>query len=174
MGALCDRPGDLVEMGLHGVRIGEGHGERERRRPVPGRSPRTDRRSRSADRRADAAWFRAWPIAGPGRSSGRCGPRPGTQSSIGLRFGRWARWAFSVAAKFLNASITRASCAGVVRARADMGEADLLQNLADRALVIIDAEARADDLLQIDAPPAHHPIDGPVGAVSTMVAKAAS
>ena len=28
MGALRDRPGDLVEMGLHGVGIGEGHGER--------------------------------------------------------------------------------------------------------------------------------------------------
>ena len=28
MGALCDRPGDLVEMGLHGVGVGEGHGER--------------------------------------------------------------------------------------------------------------------------------------------------
>lgn len=28
MGALCDCPGDLVEMGLHGVGVGEGHGER--------------------------------------------------------------------------------------------------------------------------------------------------
>ena len=28
MGALRDCPGDLVEMGLHGVGIGEGHGER--------------------------------------------------------------------------------------------------------------------------------------------------
>lgn len=28
MGALCDRPGDLVEMGLHGVGVSEGHGER--------------------------------------------------------------------------------------------------------------------------------------------------
>lgn len=28
MGSLCDRPGDLVEVGLHGVGIGEGHGER--------------------------------------------------------------------------------------------------------------------------------------------------
>lgn len=45
-----------------------------------------------------------------------------------------------------------------------MGEADLLQNLADRALVIVDAEALANDPLQIDAPPAYHAIDGLVGA----------
>ena len=45
-----------------------------------------------------------------------------------------------------------------------MGEADLLQQLADRALVIVDAEALADDLLQVDATPAHDAIDGAVGA----------
>ncbi len=60
----------------------------------------------------------------------------------------------------------------MVRPGADMGEADLLQNLADRALVIISSEALANDLLQIDAPPAHHAIDARSGPVSTMVAKA--
>src|SRR6202020_1850565 len=45
------------------------------RRPALGRSRRTDRRCRSAGREASLAAFRAWPIAEPGRSSGRCGPR---------------------------------------------------------------------------------------------------
>ena len=40
MGALCDRPADLVEMGLHGVRVGEGHGER--RADAPSRADRSE------------------------------------------------------------------------------------------------------------------------------------
>ena len=46
------------------------------RRPALGRSRRTDRRCRSADRRAVLVSFRAWPTGGRGRSSGRSGLRP--------------------------------------------------------------------------------------------------
>jgi hypothetical protein len=80
-----------------------------------------------------------------------------------LRFGTWARWASSVTAKFFERLDHARVLRRVVWARADVGKADLLQELPDRALVIIDAEALANDLLQIDAPPAHHAIDGPVG-----------
>ena len=45
------------------------------------------------------------------------------------------------------------------RPRAHVGEAELLQQLADIALVIGDAEAILDDTLQIDPPPAHDPVD---------------
>ena len=43
----------------------------------------------------------------------------------------------------------------MARSRADVGEAELLQELADVALVIVDAEALVDDPLEVDAPPPH-------------------
>jgi hypothetical protein len=43
-------------------------------------------------------------------------------------------------------------------------EAERLEKLADRALVVGDAEALADDALQINAPPAHDAVHGPVWA----------
>ena len=47
--------------------------------------------------------------------------------------------------------------------RADMREAELLQKLADRALVIDDAEALFDDALQVDPTPADHAVLRPIG-----------
>lgn len=76
----------------------------------------------------------------------------------------WARRAFSVAAKFFERLDHAPMLRRMMRPRADVGEADLPQQFADRSRVIVDAEALADDLLQIDAPPAHHAIDGAVGA----------
>jgi hypothetical protein len=80
------RRGDFFEMELH--RLGVGEGQRKR-------GP-DDRRCRSADRRAAAAAFLAWPIAARGRFSGRCGPHPGTRlrltsSAAGRRDARSAR-----------------------------------------------------------------------------------
>ena len=43
-----------------------------------------------------------------------------------------------------------------------MREAELVQDLAHRALVVGNAEALGDDALQIDAPPAHNTMHGPI------------
>lgn len=51
----------------------------------------------------------------------------------------------------------------MARPRADVREADLLQQLADRALVIDDPEALLDHPLQVDPAPAHHPVRLAVG-----------
>ena len=64
VGALGEVPRDFVEVELHYVSVG------------PGRWLRTDRRCHSAGRLAVLVSSRAWPTAEPGRSSGRCGPRP--------------------------------------------------------------------------------------------------
>ena len=50
----------------------------------------------------------------------------------------------------------------MARPRADVREAELLQELADRALVIDDAEALLDHPLQVDPAPAHDPVFGPI------------
>src|SRR5215203_5454659 len=44
-----------------------------------------------------------------------------------------------------------------------MGEADLLQELADRALVIDDAKALLDHPLEVDAPPSHDTVLRTIG-----------
>ncbi len=49
--------------------------------------------------------------------------------------------------------------ARMTRVRTHMREAELLQQRSDIALVIIDAETRGDDALEIDAPPSHDTID---------------
>lgn len=64
MGALCGRPGDPVEMGLHGVRIGEKHGE--------------------TDRGADQDFFR---LSGGNESLYRHGPRMRLCESMRKRHG---------------------------------------------------------------------------------------
>lgn len=51
------------------------------------------------------------------------------------------------------------------RTRAHVGEAEFLQELADIALVIINAETFLDDLLKVDPPPAHHAVNGTVRAL---------
>lgn len=48
----------------------------------------------------------------------------------------------------------------MARAGADAGEAELVQDLADRALVGAHAKARRDDLPQILPPPAHDAVHG--------------
>ena len=51
----------------------------------------------------------------------------------------------------------------MARARADVREAEPFEKRADMALVILNAKARLDDTLEIDAPPAHHAVVFPVG-----------
>jgi hypothetical protein len=83
------------------------------------------------------------------------------QISIGF-FATPARWALSMAGKFFK-SLDRARVLHrVTRAGADVGEAEPLEELADRALVIGDREALQDDALEIDAPPTHDAVHGPV------------
>ena len=48
------------------------------------------------------------------------------------------------------------------RAGADVGEAERLEDLADRVLVIGNAEVLADEPLQVDPPPAHDAVDRPI------------
>src|SRR4051794_41965434 len=48
--------------------------------------------------------------------------------------------------------------------RADVREAELLEDLADRALVVSDAEALGHDLLQVHPAPAHDSMDGALRA----------
>ena len=52
----------------------------------------------------------------------------------------------------------------VLRAGADVGEAQGLQELADGLLVVVDAIALGDHLLQIDPAPAHHAMHGAIRA----------
>jgi hypothetical protein len=52
----------------------------------------------------------------------------------------------------------------MARASAEVAEAELVQDLADRALVINHAEALGDEVPQVDPPPAHNPMHGPIGA----------
>ena len=130
----------------------------------PGRSPRTGRRSRSAGRPAGGGESRAWPTAARSRSSGRCGLRLGTRSrwacpSGGERGGpsAWPRSFFELCHDPLVLS-------RMARAGADVAEAELVQDLAYRALVVDDAEALRDEVLQVDPAPAHDAMHGPIRA----------
>ena len=49
-------------------------------------------------------------------------------------------------------------------AGADVAEAELLQDLADRALVVGHPEALGDEALQVDPAPAHDAMHGPIRA----------
>jgi hypothetical protein len=87
------------------------------------------------------------------------------QISTGLPAGRSARWALSVTRKFFfelrhDPLILRR----VARAGADVREAELVQDLADRALVVDHAEALADEALQVDPAPAHDAMHDPIRA----------
>ena len=50
----------------------------------------------------------------------------------------------------------------MLRPRADVAEAPLVQELAHRALMIGDTVPLRDELLQVHAPPAHHPMHRPI------------
>src|SRR4051794_9452552 len=134
------------------------------RRPCrgPGRWRRTGRRSRSAGRPAGGAAFRASPIAARGRSSGRYGPRPATRSRRAFAPrgcpDEPSAWRGSFFERLDRPLILRR----VTRPGADVREAERLQELADRALVIGDPEALKDDALQVDPAPAHHAVHRPV------------
>src|SRR4051794_41489352 len=52
----------------------------------------------------------------------------------------------------------------MTRAGADVREAKLVQELAYGALVVAHAKALGDHALQIDPPPAHDAVDGPIRA----------
>ena len=75
----------------------------------------------------------------------------------------WARCAFRVAGKFFECLDNPGLLARMARSRADVGEADLLQELADRTLVIDDPEALFDHPLEVDAPPPHDAVLGSIG-----------
>ena len=49
-------------------------------------------------------------------------------------------------------------------ARADGAGAELVQDLAHSALVVGDAEALGDEVLQVDSAPAHDPMHRPIRA----------
>ena len=86
------------------------------------------------------------------------------QISTGLRAATPARCTLSVAGKVFERLDRASVLRRVTRASADVREAKRLEELADRALVVGDAEALADDALQINAPPAHDAVHGPVWA----------
>src|SRR6185436_17606074 len=127
-----------------------------------GRSLRTNKRSHSAGRRADAAVIPVWPIGGHARSSGRCALHLGTRS----RSASCRRWRPDVRSGSGGSFFEPLDRAGVLRrmsrASADMREAERREELADGALVIGDPEALENDALQVDPAPAHHTVHGPV------------
>ena len=81
---------------------------------------------------------------------------------MGLSSGTPSRWALKSRGKFLESLDNLGVLAGMARTRADMGEAELLQQRPDITFAIIDPEAVLDDALKIDAPPAHDAVDFPV------------
>jgi hypothetical protein len=82
--------------------------------------------------------------------------------STGVPLGRSAGWAFSVRAKFFVSLDDFAVLRRVARPGAHMRKAEFLHERPHMALMVVDAEALPDDALQIDPPPAHHAVDGPV------------
>ncbi len=84
------------------------------------------------------------------------------QISIGLWVAMLPRWALSVAGKFFFEHVDRAGILHrMTRSGAHVREAELLENLANRALMVGDAEALGDETLKINAPPAHDPASQP-------------
>jgi hypothetical protein len=82
------------------------------------------------------------------------------QTSTGVPLGRSARCALSVRGKFFVSLDGLAVLRRMARPGAHGGEAELLEERRHVALVVGDAEARLDDLLEINAPPAHHAVNG--------------
>jgi hypothetical protein len=74
------------------------------------------------------------------------------------------RWAASVRGSFLVNRDDLAILPRAPRAGADVGEVQRLQELADGPLVVVDAVALGDHLLQINPAPAHHAMHGAVRA----------
>src|SRR5215203_2926614 len=85
------------------------------------------------------------------RSSGRCGLRPETRSRPACPWQRRPDEHSASRQSFFESRDGLPILSRVASARADVGEAELLQDLADRALVVGDAEALSDKPLQVDA-----------------------
>jgi hypothetical protein len=104
------------------------------------------------------AAFRAWPIAEPGRSSGRCGPRLQTRfrpasSPAVLRDGPSAP-----AGSFFESLDGPLVLSWMTGPRTDVGEAEFLEQLSDIARMKVDAEPLGDDALEVEPTPAHDPV----------------
>lgn len=82
---------------------------------------------------------------------------------MGLRRATRPTWASSVRAKFFERLDDLAILFRVTRTRADVREAERLQKLANRALVVLDPGALGDQRLEVNPPPAHHAMDRTVG-----------
>jgi hypothetical protein len=117
----------------------------------------------SADRPAGGVLCRVLPIAGRCRSSGRSGLRLATRSRPAFLSVNRPDAPSACAGSFFIGLDDCAVLRGMAWPGAHVGKAQFLQQRRDMALVIVDAETRLDDLLKIDAPPAHHAIDGRVG-----------
>lgn len=72
--------------------------------------------------------------------------------------------AASVLGQFFKSCDDLAILPGMPWPGTDVREAQVLQQLADAALVIRDLELVRDDTLQVDPPPAHHAVYSAVGA----------
>src|SRR5215203_32909 len=138
---------------------------------APDRWRRTGRRFRTADRRAGVGASRAAPTAVRGRSSGRYGPRPGTRSRSSCLSADRRDERSASRRNFFKSRHGLLVLGRVARTRTEVREAELLQDLADRALVVGDAEALGHDLLQVDPAPAHDPVHGTVRAGLDELAK---
>jgi hypothetical protein len=77
-----------------------------------------------------------------------------------LPFGRSATWALSALGKFFERRDGLPVLSRVTWASADVAEAEPVQDLAHRALVIGHPEALGDEALQVDPPPAHDAMHG--------------
>src|SRR3954468_4135406 len=130
----------------------------------PDRSRRTGTRSRSADQRAGAGAFRVLPIAARGHSSGRSAPRPGTRSRRVFSLRCRSDGPSACPGSFFERLDRAPVLSRVTRTATDVREAQRLEELADRALVVGDPEALHDDALQIDPTPAYDPVHSPVRA----------
>ena len=132
--------------------VGIGVGQRER---GAGRWRRTDRRCRSAGREAGEVSFCAWPIAEPGRSSGRCGPRPQTRSRRASSPATHRDEPSAKRGKFFESLDDPLVLRRMRRPCAHVREAELMQKFADIARMKVDPEPLGDDPLEVDPPPAH-------------------
>src|SRR5215207_3934799 len=86
------------------------------------------------------------------------------QISIGLPFGRPGGECSASRRSFFKSRYGLLVLGRMARTRADVREAELLEDLADRALVVSDAEALGHDLLQVHPAPAHDSMDGALRA----------
>ena len=125
VGILGYRLGDLAEMGLHGVRVGKGHGQH--RADAPYRADRSEEVGAIVALVGGLARPRCAPGPLPTRPFfSRCGPRPGTRARFTCAWGH-GRDGPSASPRRSFERLDHALVLGrMVRPRADVGEADLL------------------------------------------------